>query len=183
MNEPELEPTPRGRIEKILDPNFLAILPPVVVVAAGMNSWMKDFGFWLGLTVTIAASLALTIILTMPLLAAKKRRIALDAERGIFECAHREKGSVLKGRGAQGYAKAEPGRLLFQAKTGVTGPLAGSVEVYSAPTPFGEPIKAPWAVLPKGRIVALNTDKGVVELAASPASLALLRERCLGELA
>lgn len=64
MNEPELEPTPRGRIEKILDPNFLAILPPVVVVAAGMNSWMKDFGFWLGLTVTIAASLALTIILT-----------------------------------------------------------------------------------------------------------------------
>lgn len=183
MSGSELEPTPRGRIEKILDPNILAYLPPVLVVAAGMNSWMKEFGFGLGLAVTVAVSLALTIILSVPFLAAKKRRIALDAERGIFECAHREKGSLLKSRWAQGYAKAEPGRLLFQAKTGITGPLAGAVEVYSSPTPLGEPTKAPWTVFPKGRIVALNTDKGVVELAASPTSLALLRERCLGEVA
>jgi hypothetical protein len=183
MNEPALEPTPRGRIEKILDTNILAILPAVVVVAGGMNSWMKDSGFWLGLTVTIAASLALTAILTMPLMAAKKRRITMDGQRGIFECAHREKGSALKGRWAQGYAKAEPGKLLFQAKTGLTGPLIGTIEVYSAPTPLGEPRKAPWAVFPKGSIVALNTDKGVVELAASPTGLVLLRERCLGEVA
>jgi hypothetical protein len=148
-----------------------------------MNPLMHELGFWLGLAVTIAISATLTIILTLPLIPAKKRRVAMDADQGIFECAHREKGSALKGRWAQGYAKAEPGKLLFQAKTGLTGPLVGAIEVYSAPTPLGEPRKAPWAVLPKGRIVALKTDKGIVELAASRTGLVLLRERCLGEVA
>jgi hypothetical protein len=35
--------------------------------------------------------------------------------------------------------------------------------------------------IPKGKILALNTDKGVVELAATPISLVLLKERSQGE--
>jgi hypothetical protein len=181
MNKPTLEPTPRSRLEKVLDSNILTFLPSMLVIATAANPLVRELGFWLGLAVAVVISVTLTIILTMPLIPAKKRRVAMDAEQGIFECAHREKGSALKGRWAQGYAKAEPHRLLFQAKTGITGPATGPVEVYSAPTPLAEPTKAPWAVFPKGRIVALDTDKGVVELAATPASLALLEERCRRE--
>jgi hypothetical protein len=159
----------------------LTFIPALLVIMTVMNPLLQELGFWLGLAVAIAIVATLTVVLSLPLIPAKKRRIAMDADRGIFECVHREKGLALKGRWAQGYAKAEPGRLLFQAKTGVTGPAAGPVEVYSAPTPLAEPAKAPWGVFPKGRIIALNTDKGVIELAASPASLLLLRERCRGE--
>jgi hypothetical protein len=181
MNEPTLEPTPRSRIEKIFDSNILTFLPSMLVLVTVMNPLVEKFGFWLGLVVAIAISTTLAIILSMPLVPVKKRRVAMDAELGIFECAHREQGSALKGRWAQGYANVETDRLLFQAKSGMTGPAIGPVEVYSALTILGEPTKAPWAVFPKGRIVVLQTDKGVVELAASSASLALLRERCRGE--
>jgi hypothetical protein len=183
MNKPTLEPTPRSRLEKVSDSSILTLLPSLLVIVTVMNPLMRELGFWLGLAVTISISATLTIILSLPLIPAKKRRVAMDADQGIFECAHREKGSALKGRWAQGYAKAEPNRLLFQAKTGVTGPVTGPVEVYSAPTPLAESTKAPWGVFPKGRIIALNTDKGVVELAATPASLVLLAERCLGQVA
>jgi hypothetical protein len=181
MNKPTIEPTPRSRLEKVSDSSILSFLPSLLVIMTAMNPLMQELGFWPGLAVTIAISAILTIILTLPLIPAKKRRVAMDADQGIFECAHREKGSALKGRWAQGYAKAEPDRLLFQAKTGVTGPATGPVEVYSAPTPVAEPTKAPWGVFPKGRIIALNTDKGVIEIAATPASLLLLKERCRGE--
>ena len=81
----------------------------------------------------MVASAALAVLIALPVISIKKRRAALDAKRGLFECAHREIGSALKQRWAIGYAKAEPGRLLFQAKTGVTGRLVGSIEVYSQP--------------------------------------------------
>lgn len=181
MEKPTLEPTPRSRLEKVYDSTVLTFLPSLLVLVTVMNPLVQELGFWLGLAVTIAIGAALTIILTLPLIPAKKRRVAMDADQGIFECAHRERGSALKGRWAHGYAKAEPVRLLFQAKTGVTGPGAGPIEVYSAPTPLEESTKAPWGVFPKGRLISLNTDKGVVELAATPASLLLLREQCRGE--
>jgi hypothetical protein len=34
---------------------------------------------------------------------------------------------------------------------------------------------------PTLKVITLSTDKGIVELAASPASQALLAERCLGD--
>jgi hypothetical protein len=180
MNEPTLEPTPRSRIEKLYDSSILTFLPSTLVVATLLNPLTDKLGFWLGLGTTMAIIVALTIALAVPVIPYIKRRKAMDAEQGVFECSHREPGSALKGRWAPGYAKAEPGRLLFQSKTGITGPPAGRVEVYSAPTPLGEPTKASWAVFPRGKILALNTDQGVVELAAAPTSLVLLKERCQG---
>jgi hypothetical protein len=180
MNEPTLEPTPRSRIEKLYDSSILTFLPSTLVVATLLNPLTEKLGFSLGMGAAIAIIVVLTMIVTVPIIPYIKRRRAMDAEQGIFECSHREPGSALKGRWAPGYAKAEPGKLLFQAKTGMTGPPAGRVEVYSAPTPLSELTKAPWAVFPKGKILVLNTDKGVIELAATPTSLVLLKERCQG---
>ena len=58
---------------------------------------------------------------------------------------------------ALGYAKAEPGKLLFQAKTGVTGSVAGPVEVYSELRLVSQAEKAPWTVFPKGSVIVLST--------------------------
>ena len=181
MEKPTLKPTPRSRLEKVYDSTALTFLPTLLVVVTVMDPLVQKLGFWLGLVVAIAISVTLTLILSLPLIPAKKRRVALDADQGVFECAHRERGSALKGRWARGYAKAEPDRLLFQTKAGATGPVAGPIEVYSALAPLGEPTKAPWGVFPKGKLISLNTDQGVVDLAATPASLLLLRERCRGE--
>jgi hypothetical protein len=138
-------------------------------------------GFWLSLVIIALAVAAVTVLVALPVIPIKKRRAALDAQRGLFECAHREVGSALKQRWAIGYAKAEPGRLLFQAKTGVTGRLAGPVEIYSQLRVMAEPAKAPFSAFPRGKVITLSTDKGVVELAAAPSSLELLAERCLSD--
>ena len=60
---------------------------------------------------------------------------------------------------ALGYAKAEPGKLLFQAKTGVTGSVAGPVEVYSELRLVSQAEKAPWTVFPKGSVIVLSTSR------------------------
>ncbi|MHA7261693.1 hypothetical protein ACX80W_00675 [Arthrobacter sp. TMN-37] len=78
-----------------------------------------------------------------------------------------------------GYAKAEPGRLLLQAKTGFSGKLAGPVEVYPEPRLVDRAVKAPWSVIPNGRAVVLISNRGGVELLASPSGLELLTERTL----
>lgn len=181
MRESTLEPTPRSRVEKVYDSNVVTYLSVILVLLVVVPSLEGRVGYWPALGISIALGFVVASVLTLPAIRLKKRRVALDAQQGIFECAHRERGSALKGRWAQGYARAEPGRLLFQAKTGVTGPLAGPVEIYSHPTPIGEPTKAPWAASPRGRVITLDTDKGEVELAATPADLVLLAERCLGK--
>ena len=138
-------------------------------------------GYWLSLVIPALAVAAVSVLIALPVIPIKKRRAALDAERGLFECAHREIGSALKQRWAIGHAKAEPGRILFQAKTRVTGRLVGSVEVYSQPRAMGEPAKAAWSVFPRGKVITLSTVKGSVELAATAASLDLLAERSLSQ--
>jgi hypothetical protein len=176
--EQNLEPTPRGWIEKAHDTNIFTMLTVAVLVLV-LYPLTDKVGFWLSLAITAVAVAVISVLVALPVIPLRRRRVARDADRGLFECAHREKGSSLKGRWALGYAKAEPGRLLFQAKTGVTGSLAGPVEIYSAPRPAGEPVKAPWSAFPRGKVITLATDKGIVELAASPASLNLLAERSL----
>jgi hypothetical protein len=53
------------------------------------------------------------------------------------------------------------------------------MEIYSAPTAIGEPVKAPWTVYPGGLVVTLTSDKTTLQLAASRESLAVLNRRCL----
>lgn len=181
MNEATLQPTPRSRVEKIYDSNIDNFLSIMLVVPLVVGPLKDAFGYWPAFGIGVALGLALTVILRLPVIPVKRRRVARDAEQGIFECAHREKGSALKSRWSPGYAKAEPGRLIFQSKTGLTGSPAGPIEIYSAPVPVGEQVKAPWSAFPRGRIATLETDKGNVEIAASVASLEMLVQRCLGQ--
>jgi hypothetical protein len=150
MSEPKLEPVPRGWLEKAYDANILTTLPVVLLILVVLDPLNDQMGYWPTLAIIIVASAALAVLVSLPVLPIKKRRAALDAELGVFECAHREVGSALKQRWAIGYAKAEPGRLLFQAKTGVTGRLAGPIESYSQLRAMGEPAKAPWSAFPRG---------------------------------
>ena len=178
MREPDLEPTSRGRLEKAYD--VFGILPLIVLASVLSIPLRAAMGFWPAAIIIVVTGLAwmtaAQVLLIAPL---RKKRAALDAERGLFECAHREPESGLRSRWARGYAKAEPGRLIFQMGASEKGPLAGPLEIYSSPRPLGEPVKAPWSVFPGGLLITLHTDKATVQLAASPASLALLTERCL----
>jgi hypothetical protein len=178
MNELTLQPTPRSRVEKVYDANIVSYLSIMLVVPLIVGPLTDALGYWPAIGIGVALGLVVTVILTLPVIPVKRRRVARDAQQGIFECAHREKGSALKSRWAQGYAKAEPGRLLYQSKTGLTGALAGPIEIYSAPVPVGEPVKAPWSAFPRGKVATFETDKGAVEIAASPASLDMLVKRC-----
>jgi len=174
--EPSLEPTPRRWLEKFYDSGIANLVPPLLMFLVAFDPLRQALGWLPAFVITVVAGVALGLVISLPVVPLKKQRAKQDAERGIVECVHREKGSTLRGRWATGYAKAEPGRLLFQAKTGQTGPLYGSVEIYIAPRPLGKPVKAPFSVFPRGEIMAFATDKGEVELAAAPSSLKLLTE-------
>lgn len=140
--------------------------------------FLRDtLGFWPAVALVILVPILLVLLVGLILRPQQRKRVTADAERGLFECAHREKGSALRGRWALGYARAEPGKLVFQQKTGVSGPLAGPVEVYPRPRVISEPVKASWGVFSGGKVVELATDRGEVELAASDASLQMLIER------
>lgn len=177
MRESNLEPAPRGRLEKAYD-NVGYLLPMFGVMAYPL---IEAVGFWPSIALFVVASATVTLIVLRLVTPLRRRRSSLDAEQGIFECGHRERGSALKGRWARGYAKAEAGRLLFQTRTGENDPLGGPLEIYSALSAVGPIVKAPWSVFPGGRVITLSTDKGIVELAATPSSLNLLAERCFSD--
>lgn len=129
------------------------------------------------LAILIPVIIALTALISLPVISVRRQRVARDAEQGLFQCALRESGSTLKRQWARGYAKAEPGRLLFQAMTGPSGP--GTIESYAELRLMGQPTKTEWSVFPRGQVLTITTDRGTIELAASSASLRLLTDRCL----
>lgn len=178
MREPDLAPTPRSRLERAFD--AFGSLPLVVFAGILFIPLQAVLGWWPTLVIVITAGIvlitAIQLIVIAPL---RKKRAAQDAERGLFECAHREPGSGLRSRWARGYARAEPNRLIFQLGASESGPLAGPMEIYPAPTAIGEPVKAPWTVLPGGLVVTLTSENTTLQLAASRASLALLNRRYL----
>ncbi|MDQ0850675.1 hypothetical protein QFZ65_002613 [Arthrobacter sp. B3I9] len=181
MNELTPQPTPRSLVEKIVDWNIVTYVSIVLLMPLVVGPLTDAVGYWPAVGIGIIAISVVSVILSLPVIPLRRRRVARDAEQGIFECAHRERGSALNGRWALGYAKAEPGRLLFQAKTGLAGSLTGPVEIYTAPALVGEPAKGTWAAsFPRGRIATLETDKGTVEIAAFQASIDLLVNRSLG---
>lgn len=178
MRQEDLSPAPRGRLEKLQDANvFNSLLTGIMVWV--FFSLQESIGLWSALAVLVPVNLSVGLVIDLLFRLLKRRRIALDAEQGLFECAHREQASALRRRWQMGYAKAEPGKLIFQAKTGITGPVIGPVEIYSEPRVISEAVKAPWTAFPKGSVVVLSTNRGSIELAAAPSSLNLLAERAL----
>ncbi|MDJ0355954.1 hypothetical protein [Paenarthrobacter sp. PH39-S1] len=173
----DLTPAPRGWLEKAFDANIGFILPAFIFLAA-FSPLREALGYLSAFAIVVLSGIASLLVLRQLVAPVRKRRSALDAEKGFFECALREKESTsYKGKWAMGYVKAEPGQLVFQAKTGMTGPLFGPVDTYSGIQEIGHPIKAPWSVLPRGRLITLGTDQGTVELATTTSGLGLLTKK------
>lgn len=178
MKDQGINPVPRTWLEKAQDLN-LEVLVLIPVLTAIFQTLQEPMGFWPALAIVALSFVVMVLLLGLLIAPMRRKRMALDAEQGIFECVHREEGSSLRRRWATGYAKAEPGRLLFQAKTGITGSLAGPLDIYTELKAVSQPMKAPRGVFPRGRVMELSTDKGSVELAASASSLDLLIKRSL----
>ena len=178
MREPDLEPSPRSRLERAY--YAFGALPLYLLAGILFVPLQAVLGWWPTLVIVITAGIVLITAIQLTVIAPlRKKRAAQDAERGLFECSHREPGSGLRSRWARGYAKAEPNRLVFQLGASESGPLAGPMEVYSAPRAIGEPTKAPWTVFPGGQMMTIKSDNTTLQLAASRAGLELLKARCL----
>lgn len=178
MREPDLEPTSRSRLERAYD--AFGSLPLFVLAAVLLVPLQSHLGWWPAFTiVTTTGIVVITVIQLVVIAPLRKKRAVRDAERGLFECAHREPGSGLRSRWARGYARAEPNRLIFQLGASENGPLAGPMEIYLSPTAVGEPVKAPWTVFPGGVVITMRSNSTTLQLAASRTSVAFLNERCL----
>ncbi|WP_323959358.1 hypothetical protein GC088_12595 [Arthrobacter sp. JZ12] len=108
----DLDPEPRGWLEKAQDFN----IPTFVVIGFAVPvslSLREAIGFWPAVALVTLVSISVVLLLGRILRPQQLKRIAADAERGLFECAHRERGSTLRGRWVLGYVKAEPGKFLF----------------------------------------------------------------------
>ncbi|MFJ5696592.1 hypothetical protein [Arthrobacter sp. NPDC093139] len=177
MEDQGINPVPRSWPEKAQDLN-LDVLVLIPVLTAVFQTLQDPMGFWPAVAIVALIFVVMVLLLGLLIAPIRRKRMALDAEHGVFECTHRERGSPLRRKWATGYAKAEPGRLLFQAKTGITGSLAGPLVTYTELDVVSQPTKAPWGIFPRGRVIELSTDKGTVELAASASSMDLLIKRC-----
>ncbi|WP_258805722.1 hypothetical protein [Pseudarthrobacter sp. NS4] len=177
MREVNLKPAPRSWVEKVYDLGSLHVLPAAVILLFAFPPLSAIVGHWPALAILIPATIALTALISLPVISMQRRRVARDTEQGLFQCALRGSESTLKRQWARGYVKAEPGRLLFQAMTEPNG--LGHIESYSGLRLIGQPVKANWFTFPGRRVITISTDKGTIMLAASSASLRLLTEKCL----
>lgn len=176
MREPDLDPTPKSRLEQVYD--TISALPLFVLAGIFYAPLQAALGLWPAWVIVLTSGIGMTAAIQFFLVAPRRRkRKAQDTERGLFECAHREPGSGLRSRWARGYARAEPSRLIFQMGAGENGPLAGPLEIYPAPTLVGDLEKAPWTVFPGGLIATITSENKTLQLAADRASLALLNTR------
>ncbi|WP_258805754.1 hypothetical protein [Pseudarthrobacter sp. NS4] len=121
MREVNLEPAPRSWVEKVYDLGSLHVLPAAVILLFAFPPLSAIVGHWPALAILIPATIALTALVSSPIISMQRRRVARDAEQGLFQCALRKSGSTLKGKWAAGYAKIEPGRFLFQTTIPATG--------------------------------------------------------------
>ncbi|WP_285240304.1 hypothetical protein [Pseudarthrobacter sp. MEB009] len=177
MREPDLDPTPKSRLEQVYD--TISSLPLFVLAGIFYVPLQAALGLWPAWVIVITSGIVMTAAIQFFVVAPMRtKRKAQDTERGLFECAHREPGSGLRGRWARGYARAEPNRLIFQMGAGEDGPLTGPLEIYPEPTPIGDLEKAPWTVFPGGLIVTITSENKTLQLAARRASLELLNTRC-----
>lgn len=172
-----LAPTPRSWLEKAYDAN-LGMIFPIFFFVAGFNSLRETLGFWASFAIVLLAGIVSQLILHHLVAPMRKRRKALDTERGLIECALREKDATsYKGKWTMGYVKAETAQLEFQARTGITGLPIGPLDTYSEVLEIGYPNKAPWSVLRRGRMITLDTTQGTVELATTSSGLDILTKR------
>jgi hypothetical protein len=118
----------------------------------------------------------------------RKERLAHDAERGIIECAIRYPDShpgSIRHRWLPGFAQVTCRAIRVQPDLVGEGDPAGTIRPFFdviLKGPVEPPAKRPAEVKRGWRIVALETDEGLLHLAANDAALKLLEERLGGPL-
>ena len=110
MRESNLNPAPREWLEKACDSNIVFFLPAMILLVT-FQSLLEGWEFRASLAALVLAVHALPPILTLVLkpfvVPLKRRRVALDAERGIFECGHR-------GVGCHSFKSESAGRTMLE---------------------------------------------------------------------
>lgn len=180
-----LGPAPRGRWEKIL-PRSLGLL---VFLATSTSSLLhENFGFWESMTMSFGTFGLGAFLLARLAAPQRKERLAHDAERGIIECAIRYPDShpdSIRRRWLPGFAQVTRGAVRFQPDLVGEGDPAGTIRPFFdviLKGPVGPPAKRPAEVKRGWRIVALDTDEGLLHLAAGETGLQLLEDRLGGPL-
>lgn len=175
-----LRPAPRGKWEKIL-PRSLGLL---VFLATSMSSLLREnFGLWESTTMSFGAFGLGALLLARLAAPQRKERLAQDAERGIIECAIRYPDShprSIRHRWLPGFAQVTPGALKFQPDLVGEGDPAGTIRPFFDVRLKGRvepPAKRPAEVKRGWHVLALETDEGLLHLAAGETGLQLLEDR------
>lgn len=86
MTEPNLEPTPRGWLDKVCDSGAFSILAAMVILLFALEPLSDRVGYWPALAIIISAGIAFAILISLPFVRRQKQRAGLDAEQGLFAC-------------------------------------------------------------------------------------------------
>lgn len=173
------KPSPKGKWEKALDSSQFWLLPIALIVATSLRNTL---GFWLSLLVTVCVMGGGTFFLRLPATAERNRRLEEDARSGVIECAIRYPGASPGSLGAgwsSGFAEVSDGTIKFQATYGMAVQRKGSVTVFRDPHPMGDrelSDRRMLALRRANRVIAVRTDKGEIELAATGESLKSLED-------
>jgi hypothetical protein len=172
-------PSPRGKWEKALDSSQFWLLPIALIVG---NVLRGVLGFWLSLLVVVVVMGAATFLLRLPATAERSRRLEIDARSGLIECAIRYPGALpgsLRAGWSAGVAEVGDGIIKFQTAFDLAGQRRGAVAVFGDLHPLGERAlsdKRTLALRRANRVIAIGTDKGEIELAATTDSLKSVEE-------
>jgi hypothetical protein len=164
---------------KALDSSQFWLLPVALIAA---NSLRNTVGFWLSLVVALAVMGGGTLLLRLPATAEKNRRLENDARSGVIECAIRYPRALPGSLGAgwsSGFAEVREDTIKFQDAFDQAVQRIGSVTVFGDLHPLGDRAlsdKRLLALRRANRVIALRTDKGEIELAATEESLESLED-------
>ncbi|MFJ5700237.1 hypothetical protein [Arthrobacter sp. NPDC093139] len=175
-----LKPAPRGRWEKILPRSFGLLLFLATITSDLLR---ENFGFWGSTTMSFGAFGLGAFLLVRLAAPQRKERLARDAERGIIECAIRYPDShpgSNRHLWLPGFAQVSRGAIRFQPDLVGEGNPAGTIRPFFdviLKGPVEPPAKRPTEVKRGWHIVALETDEGLLHVAAGHSSLKLLEDR------
>ncbi|MFB0835737.1 hypothetical protein ACX8Z9_04850 [Arthrobacter halodurans] len=165
----------KSRWEKLNDTSVWWLAPVMVGLAIVLS---ESFGFGFTASLVIMAITGIPLMLLMELTARRRRNERLArraATRAEFECWIRDPNALpdsIRRRWDFGTARLAEGALLFERQLGPDEPPSGKPIVFGQPVHLARrtvPARERRGVPKSWRIVALRTDRGDVDVAASSA--------------
>lgn len=175
-----LQPTPRGKWEKAAISSQWWLLFTAIFLS---NLFRDLLGFWESIAAVVAVMGLAALLVGGRARREVKVRRALDAERGLMECAIRYADAhpdSLAGRWLPGYAEVTAGSVRFQSDYVETGSPSGRITLFSDVILRGSvdpPARKPAEFKRGWQVAALGTDKGILNVATSDTGAHLLEDR------